>query len=385
MTEQNGWRRRLLFAAILAGLALLSIEVPLQIYYRVTAGQWLFQRTDPPIFEPDPTRCYRVKPNLDFEQRTNEFAIHLYTNAQSFRTDEARASVSVEKPADVYRVLFLGPSFTFGWGSDHQDTYAARIASGLRVPGKRVELINVGTPAQPPDHQLCWFEREGYRYRPDLVVQTVYGSRILPMPTACPESLQCPIIEGSRLYIQRPTVRLRIIARIKNLASVFYGFYLYNTLVSHEKDPRVGIGKELYGSEGAAPDDLPAIVDSFRAAVEFVRRLGGEDTKVAFLYLPLSFQVHPGDRTRWKHISQIDPDAELAISRASLAALRSAGLVVIDPIDALIEAARRERQYFWLDIHLTPAGNQTVANAALPLLQQFVQGDDGASNGTVSR
>jgi hypothetical protein len=383
MTEQIGWRRRLLFAVILAGVALLSIEIPLQIYYRVTAGEWLFRRTQPRIFEADATRCYRVKPNLDYEHRTNEFAIHVYTNAQGFRTDEARAPVAFEKPADVYRVLFLGPSFTFGWGSDHEDTFAARIARGLRVPGKRVELINVGTPAQPPEHQLCWFEQEGHRYQPDLVVQTSYGNRVSPMPTACPERLDCPIVEDSLLYFAPPTVLRRLIATVKNFGSVFYGFYLYNALVSQEKDPRVGMGKELYGPGGAAQaDDLPALVESYLGFARFVRRLAGEATKVAIVHLPLSFQVHPGDRARWRHIIQVDPDEELARTRASIAALRAAGIVVIDPIDPLIEEARHERQFFWLDIHLTPAGNQTVANAALPVLQQLVLGSGPAQTGS---
>jgi hypothetical protein len=373
VSEQLGWGRRLLFVSVLAGIALLSVELPLQIYYRVTAGEWLFRRTQPRIFEEDPTRCYRVKPDLDYEHRTNEFAIHVYTNAQSFRTGEARAPVAYEKPPDVYRVLFLGPSFTFGWGSDHEDTYAALIANGLRVPGKRVELLNAGTPAQPPWHQLCWFEREGHRYHPDLIVQTSYGSRIGPMPTACPERLECPVIEDSLIYFAPPTFRLRAIATVKQLGIVFYGFYLYNMVAARQEDSRVGMGKELYGSAAAAPeDDLPAIVESYRGLIAYFHRLSGENTQVGIVHLPLSFQVHPGDRARWKHIIQVDPDEELASTRASIAALQAAGIVVIDTIDGLVEAAGHERQYFWLDIHLTPAGNQTVAQAVLPVLQPLV-------------
>jgi hypothetical protein len=128
MEAPLGWRRQLLFTAILAGVAALSVEIPLQLYYRWTAGEWLFRRTLPPIYEADPTRCYRVKPDLDYVHRTNEFAIHLYTNAQSFRTDARREPVALEKPQGVYRVLFLGPSFTFGWGSDHEDTPRASRA-----------------------------------------------------------------------------------------------------------------------------------------------------------------------------------------------------------------------------------------------------------------
>ena len=50
-----------------------------------------------------------------------------------------------------------------------------RIANGLKVPGKKVELINLGTPAQPPSYQLKWLRQVGYRYQPDLLIQTVYG------------------------------------------------------------------------------------------------------------------------------------------------------------------------------------------------------------------
>lgn len=345
----------------------------------MTAGAWLFQRSQPPIFEVDATRCYRVKPDLDYEHRTNEFAIHIDTNAQSFRTDSARAPVAFEKPADVYRVLFLGPSFAFRWGSDYEQTYAARIASGLRVPGKRVELLNIGTPAQPPTHQLCWFEREGHRYRPDLIVQTSCGNRMGPIQTSCPEPLACPTVEDSLVTFARPTPWLRFTATVKNLTLVLYGFYLYNTLVSHPTNPQVGMGKELYGSEGAGQgDDLPAIVQNYRDLVGFLRGLAGEGTKVAITHLPLRFEIHREDRARWKHIIQVDPDQELASTRQSIAALRAAVIAVVDPIDGRIEAARRERQYFWLDIHPTPAGNQTVADAALPVLQQLVL-EDGAA------
>src|SRR5512134_1639216 len=104
MEAPLGWRRRLLFTAILAGVALLSVEVPLQVYYRLTAGAWLFRRTLPPFFESDATRCYRVKPDLDYVHHTNEFSIRLYTNAQTFRTDARRTPVAVEKPPDAYRV-----------------------------------------------------------------------------------------------------------------------------------------------------------------------------------------------------------------------------------------------------------------------------------------
>ena len=369
MEAPLGWRRQLLFTAILAGVALLSVEIPLQLYYRLTAGEWLFRRTLPPIYEADPTRCYRVKPDLDYVHRTNEFAIHLYTNAQSFRTDARREPVALEKPPDVYRVLFLGPSFTFGWGSDYAETYAARIASALRVPGKRVELLNLGTPAQPVEPQLCWLARGGWRYQPDLVVQTSYGDHVAAMPVGCPDPLSCPFVEDSLVYFSRPTPRQRAIAALKSLATVFYGYYVYNLIEGASPKPGVGTGKELYGAEPVAEGDLAALVQGYQGFVDFVRDRVGPETQVAFVHIPLSFLVHEGDRSRWKHIIDVEPEAAQARTRAEIAALEASGISVADMLDPLLERGKRERQFFWLDIHLTPAGNATVADAALPMLQ----------------
>jgi hypothetical protein len=372
MAGRFGRRRRLLFSAILIGVALLSVEIPLQLFYRVTAGEWLFRRTLPPIYEVDPTRCYRVKPNLDYVHRTNEFSIQIYSNAQGFRTDARREAIAYEKPPDVYRVLFLGPSFAFGWGSDQEAIYPARIASALRIPGKRVELVNLGTPGQPPGPQLCWLEQEGHRFQPDLVLQTTYGDAPPRLPARC-EATDCPVIEDSRLYTTPPTPAHRAIAVVKNFATVFYGYYLWNAFSSGPAKPAIGTGKELYGDPATAGgDDTAAIIASYRDFVAFVRRVTGPQVEVAFIHIPFAFLVHEGDRARWKHVLDRDPELAKQRTRATIAALRAGGLHVVDSLDTLIERGRDERQFYWLDIHLTPEGNRAVADIALPVLQELV-------------
>lgn len=54
------------------------------------------------------------------------------------------------------------------------------------------------------------------------------------------------------------------------------------------------------------------------------------------------------------------------------AALRFAGVPLIDATNKLVEAARKERMYYWLDIHLTPAGNRATADAVLKGLRELV-------------
>ncbi len=376
MSAELNRGRTLLLGSLTLLFTLLCLELLLQGFYYFTAGAFLFRRTAPPLFEADATRCYRVLANLDYTHRTNEFSSTIYTNALGLRTDERRAVPETPKPPDLYRILLLGPSFAFGWGSDYEDSFGALIAEQLSVPGKRVELMNLGTPAQSPGPQLCWLEREGERYDPDLVIQVSYGSRTTRLPDECPETLSCPVVEGGRLYSQTPTLRRRMISLVKNLATVFYGYYVYQTLAPWTLDGDAAeAGKELYAESEASELSPEAAADRYARFVAFAQRVTGKDTAVAFVHIPLSFMVHPKDESRWRHIVRLDPAAARARTRVEVEAMRARGLTMIETTDALMEQADAERLYYWLDIHLTPAGNRVVAEQALPILRELVARD----------
>ncbi len=375
MSTELNRGRTLLLASLTLLFTLLCLELLLQGFYYFTAGAFLFRRTAPPLFEADATRCYRVLPNLDYTHRTNEFSSTIYTNALGLRTDERRAVPETPKPPDVYRILLLGPSFAFGWGSNYEDTFGALIAERLSVPGKRVELMNLGTPAQSPGPQLCWLEREGGRYDPDLVIQVSYGARPTRLPGECPEPMTCPVVDGGRLYSRTPTLSRRAVSAVKNLATVFYGYYVYQTLASSTPANDTDAGKELYDESEALELDPEAVADQYVRFAAFVRRVAGEETAVAFVHLPLSFMVHPEDKSRWRHILRIDSAAARARTRADVEAVRARGITMIETTDALVKQAGAERLYYWLDIHLTPAGNRVVADQALPILRELVAPD----------
>lgn len=57
---------------------------------------------------------------------------------------------------------------------------------------------------------------------------------------------------------------------------------------------------------------------------------------------------------------------------AQIAASRSRDVSIEDSPQELIARAEGERQYYWLDIHLTPAGNASVAAAVAPELQALI-------------
>ncbi|MGH7288893.1 MAG: SGNH/GDSL hydrolase family protein, partial [Myxococcota bacterium] len=237
-------RRRIAFSLVAAAFVLVVIEGVCQLAYRLSAGAFLFHRTGAPIYEADPTRCYRVKANLTYEHKTNEFDIMIYTNSAGMRTGANHKEVTRDKPPDTYRILFLGPSFTFGWGSEFEETYPTLIGEMLRGTGRPVEIVNLGTPAQGIAPQLCWLESVGRHYRPDMLVQTVYGHRVPAFLGECPKRLACPVIEDSKLYTMPPTLVRRVAAKLKNFGIVFYGYYAYQWALGVAPSGETGTGKE---------------------------------------------------------------------------------------------------------------------------------------------
>lgn len=364
MAQELAWRRRWLFSGILLGITLVVLELLLQGFYYATAGDFLFRRAQPAIFEADPLRCYRVIPNLAYEHSTHEFTMMNYTNSQGFRTGAARETIPYAKRPGVVRILFLGPSFAYGWGTDFEETYAARIVEELGARGHDVELLNLGTPAQGTAQQLCWLASEGVKFQPDLVVQTDYGD-IGAVATGCPERLACPTIEAGALYQTKPTATRRLVAIAKNSSLVFYGYYLLHAF-DEAPASRTGTGKELHGLDEAKATDAVA---NYRGYRRFVRETLGDSVDVSFLYLPLAFVVHPEDAARWWSMGKVDPYQHRDHITRVVEDLRRAGLPVIDPTPGLIRAGESERMYFWLDIHLTAAGNRVVSEVAVPVLE----------------
>ena len=72
-----------------------------------------------------------------------------------------------EKPAGVFRILFLGDSFVFGSGGVES---GRRFTELLESSTPRLEVVNAGVPGYSPDQEFLFLQSEGHRYQPDLVV-----------------------------------------------------------------------------------------------------------------------------------------------------------------------------------------------------------------------
>lgn len=376
-TSRRPILQRIIFGSILAVLVFAVIEILLQAFYLATVGDFLFRRALPPIYVADPVRCYGVAPGLDYVHRTNEFDIQIYTNSLGLRTDASHREYSAPRPHDVYRILVTGPSFAFGWGADYEDIFPTLIEAGVHVDGKRVEIMNLGTPSQGSAHQLCWVEKVGLAYQPDLVLHVSYGNEVNPVATECPIDLECPTIEDGQLVPRGVDSAARAKAFAKRFALVFYGYYAWNSIVKPESAQDAT--RSLYSKSEATIDTtsgFDALAQTYVGYVEFIRDVLGPQTSVAFIYLPYSFAVHEEDIVRFPGLEPADIPITRSRIQSAIEAIRARGVEILNTLPALEEAASKERLYYWLDIHFTPAGNRVVADLAVPFVQRIIGAAD---------
>lgn len=97
-----------------------------------------------------------------------EFSTEVVINSKGLRDVEH----SYDKPSGTRRILCLGDSFTFGFGVERHEAFPSLLEDLLNTDkhADGWEVINAGVCGHGTAHQLAYFETEGYRYAPELIL-----------------------------------------------------------------------------------------------------------------------------------------------------------------------------------------------------------------------
>lgn len=361
--------KKVLFVLGYVWFLILVVELALQAFYYFNVGQFLFTRTGIPLWKAEPYAGIGMKPNLDFKHNTNEFRTVVHTNSRGFRTSAEHEEYPYDKKPGTLRMMLLGPSFAFGWGVNYEETFAVRLAKILQdngySGGRNVEVINTGVPSLGPSKQFRWYKHEGIRYRPDLVIQFIYGSMAAPSD---PGDYLFVNNEG-HLINRNASLATRIRGKTKKSAIVFYSWITYLRIEkafsgSQEGGHVMGAGLPLeirtaFNLKNQAVQDAMSFYEDLRKTVAS----GGG--RLLVVYFPLSCSIHPEDMARWRHLGEQNVDWQIVFNRGFCDHLNEFGIDCINLTDAFLQAVNRngKRLYNLVDVHWTLEGNRVAAEA----------------------
>jgi len=274
-----------------------------------------------------------------------EYEVTYAINADGFRDTNVRPRT---KPPGQTRVLLLGDSFTFGYGSDYEAIWPVLAERKLLQQGHQVDLVKAGVEGMNTRAELALLHQLLGRYHPDAVVVGFLINDLYDNSPSSTTSSPGP----SRAESVTPTpwrppkLQLLILARRLITASDAGYAALYMMAPQRGEYLRVPLSPGAERQRGVTEQLLR----------EMDRVCDSAGTPLAVLSIPQQFQVlydrlHPGDTT--VNVRLYDQ------LFARLAAAEDFGWV--PALDRFVAAGRGPALFYRLDGHLTPAGNQVLA------------------------
>jgi lysophospholipase L1-like esterase len=245
------------------------------------------------------------------------------------------------KPPNVYRVMMLGDSTTFGWGVREEDTAAKFLERKLNAhppPGyDKVEVLNAGVGNYDTVQEVTYYETRGRDFHPDLVVLVFFINDPEPVP-----------VEKKGLLIDRSYL-------------IAFGTNRFDGILRH-----IGMRpdwKQYYSS--LYNDDKPGFQACKKALRSLADSTRSNGAKVLVALLPELHQIN-GDSYPFKAAHQKIEDV-LAADRVP----------VLELIDGLKN--RGPEETLWVtrqDDHPNAKANDLISSE----LQQWILGNIGKSD-----
>jgi hypothetical protein len=377
-------------ALVVAGLLmpLLAVELALRLFGPILPGNYntgSFLTTHP---------VYGRFHVLGFDGwvKTAEYTSRVTINSLGLRGPER----PFDKPPGTFRVLLLGDSFVEAAQVAEQDGIASRLEAALNATlTGRYEVLNAGVGGWGTGQQSIFFEEEGHRYQPDLVLIAFYlGNDVYDNSYTLqgrPRNPHEPYFlledDGS---LRQLDFRLRKPEEIDPLvAQLRTHTLLWNVLetgvlakfADEGEDPpearlnRFNLNKMLI--HGVELNERA--LDAWRvtlALFERTRRLADQHgARTAVVAIPAAWQVLDEEWDDLIRTNKLRPTAWSPDAPNEFLAAR--GREVGAPIVDLLPALRREaasadaRLYFRLDKHWTARGHDVAARELAAFLTQM--------------
>jgi len=297
-------------------------------------------------------------PGITGERSTPEYTHTFSHTAQGFRGGPGIQPVGVAEHLKP-RLLFLGDSFTYGLGASDDEIFVNIVAQNLGD----IDVVNGGVNGFGQRDELAMLDAIGDRLQPDLVVLVFFWNDL-----------------EDNLQENRPTFEIvdgRVVRTDLELPNTFDPLAIRPAPQPEPPDAdslfyytramiREGLKGFRYRYFGISERDITneaqraaawAVTRELFFAINLrVRELG---SRLLVVSIPDHNKVNPNAVI--KNIKPINYDIENELRST----LESLGIEYIDLLEAMSAAYESTNTdlYYYADRHLTPSGNQVVADA----------------------
>jgi hypothetical protein len=152
----------LLVATVATVLTLAALELFVRAFVAV-------RNVGPAFTVYDPIYGKRLKANLHTTRIAPEFRVQVNTNSLGMRDPEPTRPLTAG-------IVFIGDSFTEGYGVEDNQTFPALIRAELEKRGMTVPVINAGMGDNGNGRWVKFFEHDAAKFRPRIVVFEVMAN-----------------------------------------------------------------------------------------------------------------------------------------------------------------------------------------------------------------
>lgn len=289
--------------------------------------------------------------------------------------DSAGRAVALAKPEDVFRILCMGGSTTYGVGADKTNSYPSQLEGLLRRVyggcGRRFEVLNLGVMGYHSWHTRIRFEAELAALRPDLVL----------IMDAVNDLVASTVVDDSLAFDQEKDRLLRLTnSRDRQGLLVTANKFLLDH--SNLYQLLQAISRKAAAAAKPRPADSDAVSrerierfgyrDNMARLVEDARGVGAGCVLVDYPWLAAKSLPPNAPDVMRQAASPLYVFGRDYFPEANARVARETRATVIDPqpaFDAAVAAApARAGDIYFDEIHLTKYGNQLLARQILDQL-----------------
>lgn len=339
-------------------LSILSVTVPLSL---AEISLKPFARSEAtPIFMRDSQLGWRLRPNASGTWG----GVPIKINDKGLRGP----TLDYNKPENVFRILYLGDSVTFGFLiEDDADTFPAEAERLLEAKTERqIETINAGVGGYSPWQQARYLADEGLKYEPDLIIVSFVLNDVT-------EKFQLAQFGGKRQGYQVEHTLFTTFDRWASRSSILYHLkqVALRLQASQVAQTQIRLQEKIDVEMLAHQPDHPDIQAAWQITLDNLNQIfqlaKHNDIPIALIIFPFTFQFDDIEGLSAPQHQLTQFAEEHHVPTLNLLPVLSEKMKTDNlPPDA----------YFFDEDHLSHYGSEVVAEMIVEFLQEMVLEDN---------